>query len=43
MLEDSADINKAWDNIRNSIKISAQGSLGYCEPKHRKPWFGEEC
>jgi hypothetical protein len=42
-LEDSRDINRAWDNIRENINISAQGSLGYCESKHRKPWFDEEC
>jgi hypothetical protein len=42
-LEDSRDIGRAWDNIRENIKISAQESLGYCEPKHRKPWFDEEC
>jgi arginine utilization protein RocB len=34
-LYDSADINRAWENIRENIKISAQGSLGYCESKHR--------
>jgi hypothetical protein len=27
-LEDSGDINKAWDSIRENIKISAQESLG---------------
>jgi hypothetical protein len=42
-LEDSRDINRAWDNIRENIKISAQESLRYCEPKHRKPWFDEGC
>jgi hypothetical protein len=36
-LENSGDINGAWDNIRENIKIWAQESLGYCEPKHRKP------
>jgi hypothetical protein len=36
-LEDSGDINRAWDNIRENIKISAQESLGYCESKHCKP------
>jgi glycine betaine/choline ABC-type transport system substrate-binding protein len=41
-LEDSGDINRAWDNIRENIKTSAQESLGYCEPKRRKPWFDEE-
>jgi hypothetical protein len=41
-LEDSGDINWVWDNISKNIKISAQESLGYCESKHRKPWFDEE-
>jgi hypothetical protein len=31
-LEDSGDINRAWDSIRENIKISAQDSLGYCKP-----------
>jgi hypothetical protein len=42
-LEDSGDINRAWDNIRQNIKILAQESLGYCESKHHKPQFDEEC
>jgi hypothetical protein len=42
-LEDSGDINGAWDNIRENIKSSAKDSLGYCESKHRKPWFDKEC
>jgi flagellar biosynthesis/type III secretory pathway chaperone len=29
--EDNGDINRAWDNIRENIKILAQESLGYCE------------
>jgi hypothetical protein len=40
---DNGDINRAWDNIRENIKISAQESLGYCESKDHKQWFGEEC
>jgi hypothetical protein len=40
--EDSGYINRAWDNIRENIKTSAEESLGYCESKHRKPWFDEE-
>jgi predicted chitinase len=32
-----------WYVIRENIKISAQGSLGYFESKHRKPWLDEEC
>jgi hypothetical protein len=42
-LQDSGDINRAWDSIRENIKISAQERLGYCESKHRKLWFDEEC
>jgi hypothetical protein len=42
-LEDSGDINRSWENIRADVKISVQESLGYCESKHRKPWFDEEC
>jgi hypothetical protein len=43
MLEDSGDINGAWDNIRENIKISAQDSLRCCESKHCKPRFDEGC
>jgi hypothetical protein len=42
-LEDIGDINRAWDNIRGNIKISAQESLGYCESKHRKLGSDDEC
>jgi hypothetical protein len=42
-LEDSGDINWAWDNIIENINISAQESLGYCESKHHTPWFDEQC
>jgi hypothetical protein len=41
--EDSGDINRAWDNIKENIKILAEESLGYCESKYRKPWFDVEC
>jgi hypothetical protein len=37
------DINRAWDNIIENIKISEQESLGYCKSEHHKPWFDEEC
>jgi hypothetical protein len=37
------DINRAWDNIRENIKISAQEGTGYCESKRGKPWFDEAC
>jgi hypothetical protein len=41
-LEDNGDISRAWDNIRENIKILAQGSLCYCESKHHKSWIGEK-
>jgi hypothetical protein len=42
-LQHSGDINRAWDNVRENIKILAQDSLGYCERKHHKLWFDKEC
>jgi hypothetical protein len=39
----SEDINRAWENINDSIKISAKESLGLYERKQHKPWFDEEC
>jgi hypothetical protein len=41
-LEDSENINRAWGNIRENIKILAQDILGYCGPKHYKRWFDEK-
>jgi hypothetical protein len=37
-LDDDVDINRAWETIRENIKISAKASLGY-ELKKHKPWF----
>jgi hypothetical protein len=42
-LEDSGDVNRAWDNVRENIKLLAQESLGYCDSKHHKLWFDVEC
>ena len=42
-LSDGADINRAWENIKDTIKISAKKSLGLQELKQHKPWFYEEC
>jgi hypothetical protein len=39
----SNDINRAWEYIKENIKISAQESLGLHERKQHKPWFDEEC
>jgi hypothetical protein len=40
---DSADINRAWENIKENINTSAKDSLGLYELKQHKPWFDEEC
>jgi hypothetical protein len=39
----SEDIKRAWENIKESIKISAKDSLGLYKQKQHKPWFDEEC
>jgi hypothetical protein len=36
-LDTEVDVNKAWQTIRENIKISAKESLGYYEPKKNKP------
>jgi hypothetical protein len=42
-VEDSGYISGAWEDIRKNIKISAEEYIGYCEPRHYKLWFDEEC
>jgi hypothetical protein len=42
-LDESFDINNAWESIRENIKISAKENLGYQKLKHNKPWFDDEC
>ena len=42
-LDDSEDTNRAWENIKETIKISAKESLGLYELKQYKSWFQEEC
>ena len=37
------DVNRAWENIKESIKTSAKESLGLHELKQHKPWFEKEC
>jgi hypothetical protein len=39
----SEDINRAWENIKQSIKISTKESPGLYERKQHKPWFDKEC
>jgi hypothetical protein len=42
-LSDIVDINMAWENIKENIKVSAKDILGLYELKQYKPWFDEEC
>ena len=37
------DINRAWENIKENIKTSAQQSTGLYEMEQHKPWYDEEC
>jgi hypothetical protein len=37
------DIKRAWENIKENIKISAQDSLSLHEGTQHKPWFDAEC
>ena len=41
-LNDSKNINRAWENISENIKTSAKESLGLCKLKQHKPWFDDE-
>jgi hypothetical protein len=36
---DNGDINKAWETIRENIRIPAKESIGLCESKSYKPWL----
>jgi hypothetical protein len=40
-LDTEMEINRAWETIRENIKISEKESLGYYELKKHKPWFDE--
>jgi hypothetical protein len=42
-LDTEIDINRAWETIRDNIKISAKESLGYYEINKHKPWLDEGC
>ena len=38
-LSDGEDINRAWEIVKEIIKISAKESLVLHELKQHKPWF----
>jgi len=42
-LSDSEDLNRAWENIKENIRISAKESLGLYEWKQHKSCFDGEC
>jgi len=42
-LNDDEDVNRTWENIKETIQTSAKKSLGLHELKQNKLWFGEEC
>lgn len=42
MLDNGGSISRAWENIRENTKISAQWNLHY-ELKYCKLWIDEEC
>jgi hypothetical protein len=42
-LNDSTNINRAWQNIKENIQTSAKECLGLYELKQHKPWFDDEC
>jgi hypothetical protein len=42
-LDDNEDNNRAWETIRENIRISAKESIELCESKSYKPWFDGEC
>jgi hypothetical protein len=41
-LDNDGDINRAWENIKESIQTSARESLWLHESKQHKSWFDEE-
>jgi hypothetical protein len=43
ILDDNGDLNKAWETVRENIRISAKESIGFCDSKSNKAWFNEEC
>jgi phosphomevalonate kinase len=42
-LDTEADVNKAWETVRQNIKISAKESLSYYEPMKNTSGFDEGC
>jgi hypothetical protein len=43
ILNESFNINNAWESITENIKTSVKDNLGYHRFRHNKPWFDDEC
>jgi hypothetical protein len=41
-LDDRGGINRAWEIIRENIKISGMEFIDQCELDGYKPWYGEK-
>jgi hypothetical protein len=42
-LDAEVDTKGAWETVRENMKISTKGGLGYYELKKHKPLFDEGC
>ena len=42
-LNDSKNINRSWENVKDNIETSAKEGLGLFELKQHKLWFDDEC
>ena len=42
-LNDSDDINRDWENIKENTKISDAESLGLYDQNQQSPWLDTEC
>jgi 50S ribosomal subunit-associated GTPase HflX len=42
-LDDDVNIKRAWETIKQNIKISAKESLGYYKSMQHKPQFNKVC
>ena len=42
-LHDREEINRAWSNIKENIKISAKKTQGIYKRKQHKPWSDDKC
>jgi hypothetical protein len=42
-LNDTENVNRSWENIKENIKSPAKESLGLHELKQHKPWLDEDC